>query len=186
VTRLIAAARRWFADPGVKQSAPPPTLRIHMPRSILHAVTGIVTPNRLRPEPLALLRVRYASEERRDVVVVIGTISFPETAYVKGDAGANFDTRWLVHVTNDELQTNAGVLLAHWHGGTGRPSFSSVDRKTNRDVIAHLAIGVAAVPYGAMVLSLDQQTAVLATGGGLIEADVIIVPDIAGRMDLTA
>lgn len=165
--------------------APPSGVRINVPRSVLHALYRATTPRKHRHEPLAFLRVRYASEDVRDVLVAVGVIPFADEAYVEGDAGANFDTRWVVNVANREVLSNAGLVLAHLHGGK-RPNFSSVDRETNYTVMAPLSIGVGVVPYGAMVLGDDEATAVIAKEGRLVDARVIVVPDLLGGMDLSA
>jgi hypothetical protein len=43
--------------------------------------------------------------------------------------------------------------------------------------MAPLAIGVATIPYGALVLSDDTGMAVVTVDGRLVEADLIAVPD---------
>jgi hypothetical protein len=182
---LVERILRWFA-PEAPAPMPPSGVRINVPRSILHGLRCATVPSPLRHEPLAFLRVRYASEDVRDVLVAVGIIPFANTAYVEGDAGANFDTRWVVDVANREVLTNAGLMLVHSHGGRGRPIFSSVDRTTNATVMTPLSIGVPVVPYGAMVLSDEDATAVVATAGRLADAQVVIVPDLPGRMDLSA
>jgi hypothetical protein len=184
VTALIERVFSWF---GWKPAlvAPPTGVRINIPRSVLHALYRATTPRKGRHEPLALLRVRYASEDVRDVLVAVGVIPFADEAYVEGDEGANFDTRWVVAVANREVLANAGLVLAHLHGGR-RPNFSSADRETNYTVIAPLSIGVPVAPYGAMVLGDAEATAVVAKGGRLVAARVIVVPDLLGGIDLSA
>lgn len=184
MTALIERVLAWFGWKPVPV-APPTGVRINIPRSVLHALYRATTPRPGRHEPLAFLRVRYASEDVRDVLVAVGVIPFADEAYVDGDAGANFDTRWVVAVANREVLSNAGLVLAHLHGGK-RPNFSSVDRKTNHTVMAPLSIGVPVVPYGAMVLGDDEATAVAARDGRLVDARVVIVPDLLGGMDLSA
>ena len=158
-------------------SKPSRRIRLHVPQTLLHEIQKALSPTKNRVEPLALLRVRYASESARDVVVATSFLAFPDEAYVDGPAGANFDTRWLVHTTNAGVPQNAGVLLIHSHGGRGKPGFSSTDQRTNRDIMAPLAIGVATIPYGALVLSDDTGMAVVTVDGRLVEADLIAVPD---------
>ena len=143
-------------------------------------------PTNSRPEPLAFLRVRYASEAKNGIVVAIGVIPFAPNAYVEGDAGANFDTAYAVEIANAAIRENAGLLLTHQHGGRGTPSFSGVDRQTNRQVMLQLAIGVPYVPYGAIVLSDDAATAVVARDRHLVDADVVVVSDAIGAIDLRA
>ncbi|MHB1550462.1 MAG: hypothetical protein ACYCX6_04615, partial [Vulcanimicrobiaceae bacterium] len=119
----------WF---GRSQTPEPPRgVRINLPRSLMHALHVATKPTATRHEPLAFLRVRYASEDVRDVAVGIGVIPFADVAYVEGDAGANFDTRWAVAIANAEIRSNTGLLLVHSHGGRCRPAFSPVDRTTN-------------------------------------------------------
>jgi len=188
VSSIIAHIRDRFRNrvqPQRPTLSPKPSrrTRLHVPQTLLHEIQKAVTPTKDRIEPLALLHVRYASEFVREVVVATGFVVFPEEAYVDGPAGANFDTRWLVRTTNAEVPQNAGVLLVHSHGGRGKPGFSSIDQRTNRDIMAPLAIGVATIPYGALVLSDDTGTAVVTVDGRLVEADVIVVPD---RLAVTA
>jgi hypothetical protein len=131
-----------------------------------------------RPEPLALLRVRYIGENERNIAVAVGAVPFPESAYRGAhDAVAAFDTQWLVRVANSELAFNAGIVLVHSHGGAGEPHFSAIDARTNRELMARLSIGVDTAPYGAMVLSNTSQHAVLAADGALRAVNVEIVYD---------
>jgi len=176
----------WPARGTQPQPTGPAEIRLHLPRCLRESLAAQTVPRVACPEPLALLRLRYAGEERRDVIVAVGVLPFAEEAYVEGDAGANFDTRWLIARANDELFTNCGLMLVHSHGGRGTPDFSWTDRRTNHDVMAPLAIGVATAPYGAMVLSTDGQYAVVTTSAGLAPATVIIVPDATTRLDLSA
>lgn len=188
IRQFIAAILNWWKRPpaAVKPSKPKPDVRVHIPRSVLHELRRATKPTRERFEPLAFLRVRYASENVKSVLVAVGVIAFPDHAYVEGDAGANFDTGWAVEIANREVISNAGLLLAHRHGGRGKPGFSSIDAQTNRTVMLQLSIGVPFAPYGAVVLSDDAATVVVAEAGRLVEAAAIVVPDALGRMDLTA
>lgn len=174
IRRLVGWA---LGSPGQSQQAPPKAARLHVPRSILASLRRLTRPNPERAEPLALLRVRYASEASPNVVIGIGTIPFPDFAYVAGPAGANFDSDWLVGIANREIGTNVGLVLVHSHGGAGTPGFSLVDRRTNARVMAPLAIGVEEAPYGAVVLSDDNARAVVTVASSLTSADVISVPD---------
>jgi hypothetical protein len=160
--------------------------RINIPRSILAELRGATTPRRGRPEPLAFLRTRFASEFATDVLVGIGVIAFAEDAYVAGDAGANFDTLWAMNVANAEIHANVGLLLAHSHGGPGRPTFSSVDRATNADVMIPFSFGVPHAPYGAIVLSDDDATAVVVAGKSLQPGRVYSVADWGSQWDSRA
>jgi hypothetical protein len=187
VRRLVDFIRRLLGlgEPAAPE-APPAAARLHVPRSLLRQLREITQPNERRPEPLALLRARYASEEARNVVVGIGTIPFPDSAYVKGPAGANFDTDWLVRIANREIAMNVGLLLVHSHGGRGVPRFSGIDRRTNTHVMAPLAIGADIAPYGAMVLSETHATAVVTVINSLSVAEVIAVPDRLGAFEASA
>jgi hypothetical protein len=164
---------------------PPIGIRINVPRSVMRALRLATQPTLMNHEPLAFLRARYASEDVRDVVVAVGVVPFAHEAYVDGDAGANFDTRWGVAVANYQIRSNAGLLLAHSHGGCGKPAFSSVDRATNVQVMAALSIGVDVAPYGALVLSDEDATAVVAVDGRLHDAKVMILAGRLGGLDLT-
>lgn len=160
--------------------------RINIPRSIFQRLTGLTRPTRGRVEPLALAVVRYASEDAQDVVVVVDCVAFADEAYFDGPVGANFDTRWLMSMANSRAASNAGFLLVHSHGGSGKPAFSATDRKTNNEVMATFAVGMATIPYGALLLSSDDCYAVVTMDGRLSSARVVIVPDAGGRLDLSA
>ncbi|MFZ1125731.1 MAG: hypothetical protein WAN59_11395 [Candidatus Baltobacteraceae bacterium] len=175
IARWLAA--RFLTTARTSTEELPSTARLHVPRSVVTTLREITRPTPRCVEPLALLRARYASEGSRNVVVGVGTIPFPETAYVPGPAGANFDTDWLVGIANREIGANVGLLLVHSHGGRGTPGFSSVDRRTNAHVMAPLAIGINTAPYGAMVLSGDGANAVVTLDGILTPAEVIPVMD---------
>jgi hypothetical protein len=177
-----AATPAKTAEP-VAQIAP---YRLHVPRSLLRELHTVTAPNARRGEPLAFLRVRFASEESRTVIVGIGVLPFPDTAYVEGHAGANFDTNFAVDVANQQIANNAGLLLVHSHGGSGMPAFSGIDTRTNRDVMCRLAIGITVVPYGAMLLSDTDAHCVLSIGGNLVTVKVIAVPDHPARLSVTA
>jgi hypothetical protein len=162
------------------------SFRLHIPRSLMHALRKRTRATTVRLEPLVLLRVRYASERSTNTMVAVDAISFPDHAYVEGFAGANFDTSWVVERANEAITANAGLLLVHSHGGPGHPQFSLVDTRTNREVMAPLAVGAATVPYGAMVLSDVSAHAVIAVSGALHDVRVIVVADHLGAMELTA
>ena len=149
----------------------------------MHRLYVATKPRLMNHEPLAFLLVRYASEDVRDVVVAFDVVPFASEAYVDGDAGANFDTRWSIHVANEHIRHNAGLLLSHWHGGTGRPAFSRVDQETNISVMAPLSYGVDVAPYGAIVLSAEDQTAVVAVQGRLRSAKTVVVADRVGAAE---
>ena len=156
---------------------PPAAIRINVPRSVMRMLRSATTPRRGVAEPLAFLRVRYASEDATDVLVGIGVVPFAQEAYVVGDAGANFDTRWTVDIANTEIRSNIGLLLVHSHGGKGHPGFSRVDTATNAEVMLPLSIGVSFAPYGALVLSDDDAFAVVAVDHRLVAARVVEVAD---------
>jgi hypothetical protein len=187
IRRIFDALRLWLRGASDRFDFPDTSrVRIRVPKSLMHALNRATTPTKYNHEPLAFLRVRYASEERNGVIVAIGVVPFAEDAYVEGDAGANFDTAYAVEVANAHIRANAGILLVHQHGCRGKPSFSRTDRETNREVMLQLAIGVPFAPYGAIVLSDDSATAVVACDGRLVDADVTLVPDAPGGMDLSA
>lgn len=173
---------RWKPQP----ISPPRGIRVNVPRSLMQRLRIATAPTATNHEPLAFVQVRYASEEVRDVVVAIGIIPFANEAYVDGDAGANFDTRWSMAIANEQIRHNVGLMLAHSHGGSGPPGFSRVDRATNAQVMAPLSFGVDVAPYGAIVLSDDDQTAVVAVNGRVNDANVAVVADRLGGLDLTA
>ena len=151
--------------------------RVHIPRSLMYELRDVTRPRAGRPEPLAFLRVRFASEASRNVLVALSALQFPGAAYVAGPAGANFSTEWAVDTANSEIRDNIGLLLVHSHGGDGFPGFSSIDRRTNRSVMGALGIGINTVPYGAIVLSDTNSCCVVAVGGAMIAAKVVVVPD---------
>jgi hypothetical protein len=122
----------------------------------------------------------------RDVAVVIDVQPFPDEAYVEGPDGANFDTRWITRTANHWIRSNTGLLLVHAHGGSGRPVFSSTDRRTNRAVMARLGVGILTAPYGALLLSDNDAAAVLAISSRILDGVVQVVPDGLGEMNLTA
>lgn len=189
IRRLFDAFWSWLRGVPAPDRAVLPDVsrvRIRVPKSVMHALKRATTPTKYNHEPLAFLRVRYASEAQNGVIVAIGVVPFAQNAYVEGDAGANFDTAYAVEIANAEIRANAGVILVHQHGGRGKPSFSRTDRETNREVMLQLAIGVPFAPYGAIVLSDDSATAVIARDRRLVDADVTVVPDALGGLDLSA
>lgn len=160
--------------------------RIHVPRSLMRELREITRSNTMRGEPLAFLIARFASEESSTILVGIGALPFPDSAYVDGPAGANFDTEWAVSIANRQIGSNVGLLLVHSHGGTGLPTFSSIDQQTNRSVMGALAVGVKTAPYGAMVLSDTDARCVLSVSRALTNVRVVIVPDRFGEMRVMA
>lgn len=165
---------------------PSRVLNVRIPRSLMQQLHRITQPTETLPEPLALAVVRYASEDSPDIIVVSDIIAFADSAYVEGPAGANFDTRWLLNVVNNLAPLNAGILLVHNHGGRGKPSFSRTDQETNREVIGAIAWGMPTIPYGAMVMSSDNRTAIIAHTLGFKDASVSIGSDRLGRLDCSA
>ncbi len=189
---MIDAALRfvtWMFGPAQPRAtatasakAEPDRHRLHIPRSVIHELREVTRPNRHRLEPLAFLRVRFASEDSRTVVVAIGVLPFPDEAYVDGPAGANFSTEWAIDVANEAASGNIGLMLVHSHGGLGMPMFSGVDARTNRSIMAMLAVGVETAPFGAVVLSGTDARCVLAVHGSLTDMKVVVVPDCFGEL----
>jgi len=142
-----------------------------MVRDLRNAVSN--QPDRL--EPLALLWARYASEDNDNVVVAVAVQPFAADAYVRGPNGANFDVNWLMAAMNVAGEANAGTIICHQHAHAGKPAFSSVDNKTNEQIMAKQPIVSPWLPYGAMVLSNDDFHAVMACRNGLQEFDVRVV-----------
>ena len=122
-----------------------------------------------RPEPLALLVVRYASEGNRSVIVGVRVDAFPDDAYVDGPDGANFSVSCLMEALDRLAEINAGVLLCHMHGHAGKPRFSATDVRTNEEVMAKQRVFGPLFPYGALVVSDDDATAVVASSDDLLE-----------------
>jgi hypothetical protein len=176
----------WLGFREPPPAAPTRRLRLRITRSLLMALHSAALPTRERGEPLAFLRARYASENTQDVIVAVNVLPFPEGAYVEGSAGANFDTEWSVRCANESARSNAGIFLAHRHGRKGKPGFSSVDRKTNLTVMAPLSHGMPTLPYGAIVVSDTGAAVVVAFEGRLHEAELAVVADGLGQMDVTA
>ena len=181
MTGAILRFIRWLFGPPRPTATPPVAAepdryRLHILRSVIDGLREVVRPNH-RPEPLAFLRVRFASEDSRTVVVAVGVLPFPDEAYVDGPAGANFSTEWAIDFANAGIPDNVGLMLVHSHSGVGMPMFSGVDARTNRSIMAMLAVGVATAPFGAVVLSDTDARCVLAVNGGLTEMKVIVVPD---------
>ena len=140
----------------------------------LFAVTT-ATPD--KPEPLALVWLRQTSEVSPDVIVVVKVEPFPDSAYVDGPDGANFDVAWLVEAAARIGRCNAGLALAHMHGNKGRPRFSSVDQRTNRSIIRKLALMDQHLPYGAILLSKDAISAQLESSNGSVPLETIVAPE---------
>jgi hypothetical protein len=191
ITALLRFVAWLFGPATPPATSPEPVTqvapyRLHVPRSLVNELRNVTAPDSHRGEPLAFLRVRFASEESRTVMVGIGVLPFPDEAYVEGHAGANFDTDFAVDVANQQIAQNAGLLLVHSHGGNGMPAFSGIDARTNRDVMGSLAIGVTTAPYGALVLSDTDAHCVLAVDGALVTVKVIAVPDQPGLVSVTA
>lgn len=181
---------RWLGKPrkigSTVQGPEPFPARLHIPRSLHRQLLAFATPSDVRAEPLALVDVRYASESAKNVVVAVHVMPVPIEAYVDGPDGANFDTRWLMHLANHKLESNAGLLLSHSHGGYGKPTFSRVDRRTNEEVFAKFAIGVETAPYGSLLLSTDDVVAVVTVGDRLVHAEVVIIPDADDQQGILA
>lgn len=181
----------WLLGPKTTGNIGEPALlvaayRLHVPRALLQTLRRIATPRPGRVEPLAFLRVRFASEESRTVLVGIGVIPFPEEAYVEGHAGANFDSDFAVDVANREIPENVGLLLVHSHGGNGMPRFSGIDNWTNREIMGGLATGIDIAPYGALVLSNTDGHCVVSVAGEMVDVKVVPVPDQLGEFSVTA
>ncbi len=132
-----------------------------------------LTPRAGRDEPLALLLTRYVSEDNRGVVVGVRVHPFPDEAYVEGPDGANFGVPWLMDFLDKAAEQNAGALLCHAHGHYGKPGFSETDRRTNSLVMAKQRLFNESLPYGAMVVSLDESLAVVSGAAGLREFEVM-------------
>jgi hypothetical protein len=162
------------------------TYRLHVPRSLLHQLREVTRPTVRHGEPLAFLRVRFASEDSRTVLVGVGVLAFPDEAYVPGPAGANFSTDWAVEVANEQISANVGLFLVHAHGDNGMPGFSGVDQRTNRTVMGALAFGIETAPYGALLLSDTHARCVLAVGRTLVGVKVVVVPDRLGHLQVSA
>ncbi len=152
----------------------------------MHELRAITRPNAKRGEPLAFVFARFASEESQTILVGIKAIPFPDSAYVDGAAGANFETEWAVKVANEQIGSNVGLLLVHSHGGAGMPAFSGIDQQANRAVMGALAIGVKTAPYGAIVLSDTDARCVLSVPRSLTNVNVVVVPDRFGELCVTA
>lgn len=164
---------------------PPRYLRLRITRSLLLALHRATLPTATNGEPLAFLCARFASESVTDVIVAVEVLPFTVAAYVDGFAGANFDTDWAIRCSNDSARRNAGIFLAHRHGGIGKPDFSAVDRATNLSVIAPLSYGMPTTPYGALVLSDTDAMLVVAVNGKFVEAQLEIVADALGNFEVT-
>jgi hypothetical protein len=149
-----------------------PTVRLHVLPRMMQELRAVLTPRHGRNEPLALLLVRYVSEDNRQVVVGVQVQPFPDEAYVDGPDGANFAVPWLMNALDRVSAVNAGALLCHMHGHQGKPAFSGTDRLTNELVMAKQRLVNANLPYGAMVISRDDFLAVVIGPSGLREADV--------------
>jgi hypothetical protein len=83
--------------------------RLHIPQSLINKLRELTRPQH-RPEPLAFLKARFASEKSRRVVVAIGVLPFPDEAYIDGPAGANFRTEWAIDLANAGIPDNVGCL----------------------------------------------------------------------------
>ncbi len=165
----------WLWVPGLKKRQPK-GYRLNIPGALVPVLRALTAPTMDRSERLALLSARYASEAADDVVVAIAVHEFPDEAYVTGTAAANFDTNWVMGIADSIADSNSGLLLVHRHGGAGKPSFSAVDASTNRDVMKALSIGMETMPFGALLLSADDYSAVCTVRGRLVPLDVNVVP----------
>lgn len=174
---LFTRVRQWLSPPPAEVVPDiQPVLRV--PLTLRRMLASATRPREGRPEPLALLRVRYVGENERNIAVAVGVLAFPDSAYRGAhDAAAAFDTQWVIKMANSELAVNVGIVLVHSHGGAAEPRFSAIDSRTNRELMARLSIGIDTAPYGAMVLSNTSQYAVLAVAGVLRVANVEIVYD---------
>ena len=188
----IVKVMAWLFGPApptpveVPEPADVPIYRLHLARCLIQQLREVTRPTVRRGEPLAFLRVRFASEDSRTVLVGVGVSPFPAEAYVAGPAGANFSTDWAVDVANEQIGANVGLLLVHAHGGRGMPGFSGVDQRTNRTVMGALTFGIETAPYGALVLSDTHAHCVLAVGRTLVSVKVVIVPGRRGELQVTA
>ena len=155
----------------------PRRARLHVLPSTLHELRTVVSARPGRIEPLALLWVRYVSEDNRDIVVGVKVEAFADNAYVDGPNGANFDVHWLMGALDVAARSNAGALLCHEHGHRGKPAFSHVDRWTNESIMAKQRHVNEGLPYGALIVSLDDALGVLAGANGLHRVDVRVMSE---------
>jgi len=106
------------------------------------------------------------------VIVGVRVQRFPDEAYVDGPDGANFAVPWLMNALDEAANSNAGALLCHQHSHRGKPDFSGTDQRTNDRVMAKQRLVNDGVPFGAMVVSLDDFRALVAAASGFDEFEV--------------
>jgi len=128
-------------------------------------------------ERLGLSFARYASTYNTTTIVATEYIPLPENAYVAGHhAPVSFDSRWLMQQSATAAQQHAGIFLVHLHEHRGKPWFSPIDMRTNRDIIRPIALIEQTLPTGALLLSIDSAAGLLARSDGLIRLDIHEVP----------
>lgn len=146
-------------------------------RALAQARADLAQPPLSGLERLGLCIARYASSYNATTIAITEYLAFPAEAYVdRHDAPVSFDTRWLMNQSAVAARRNAGVFLIHLHEHNGKPWFSPVDMRTNRDVIRPMALVDQTLPTGAIVLSFDNVAGLLARSEGLLRLDVHEVP----------
>lgn len=149
-------------------------MRINALASILRRMRAdLVLPPLVGEERLGVAIARYASAYNQTVIIIVEYQELPREAYVdRLGAPVSFDTRWLMRAAEAAAKRNAGVFLAHLHDHRGKPWFSPVDMRTNRQVIRPLALIDQSLPTGALLLSRDNAAALLGRSDGLIAIPV--------------
>jgi hypothetical protein len=137
----------------------------------------LLRPPLVGEERLCLVFARYASQYNQETIVASYFLGLPEEAYLRDlHAPVSFNTRWLMSAAEAAAHRNAGVFLTHLHEHKAKPWFSPIDMRTNRSVLRPMALIDQTLPTGALLLSLDQQAALLARSDGLIAVPVREVP----------
>lgn len=128
-------------------------------------------------ERLGLCFARFASSYNMTSIVITEYLAFPPHSYVNArHAPVAFDTRWMMAQAEAAARQNAGIFLTHLHEHLGKPWFSHIDMRTNREIIRPFALIDQSLPTGALVLSFDNTAALLARSDGLLRLDVFEVP----------
>jgi hypothetical protein len=149
-------------------------MRLNLLRRTAFAMrSDLLQPPVVGHERLGIAVSRFASLYNQDTIVITRYLPLPRNAYIEGgDAPVSFDSRWLMRAAEEFALGGAGFFLTHLHDHKGRPWFSPTDMRTNQRVIRPIALVDQALPIGALVLSVDGASALLARSDGLIAVPV--------------
>ena len=143
-------------------------MRMNVLSSVARRIrTDLTLPPLVGDERLGVALSRYASRYNNTTIVLTEYFGLPKDAYVKvASSPVAFSTRWFMRASEEAARKNAGLFLVHLHEHRGRPWFSPIDMRTNRDIVRPLALIDQTVPTGALLFSLDNAAALIARGDG--------------------